>query len=108
MPDDPSAKYSCSFGLSSLLDQEVELNSNDRFIYKSNAIKYENTIECYSPPPRTLVNIDHDSHSSLSLVFLESIIIRLFYNEMILAERNVTFYDCSSYLTYVLPCFFHQ
>lgn len=104
VPDDPSAKYSCSFGLSSLLDQE-ESNLNDRFIYKSNAIKSENSIECYSPPPRTLSNIDHGNHSSSLksslhyVLSLESIVIRLFYNEMILAERNVTFYDCSSYLT---------
>ncbi len=58
VPDDPNSKYSCSFGLSSLIDDDEE-NSKNKFIYKSNAIKYENYIECYSPPSRTLSNIDY-------------------------------------------------
>jgi len=58
VPDDPTSKYFCSFGLSSLLI-ETEDNDNDKPIYISNAIKYENYIECYSPPPQTLSNINH-------------------------------------------------
>ncbi|CAF1302859.1 unnamed protein product [Adineta steineri] len=87
VPDDPTSKYSCSFGLSSLLI-ETEENDNDKPIYISNAIKYENYIECYSPPPQTLATINHDS-----------LILHLFYNDIVLTEKNVTFYDCSSYLT---------
>jgi hypothetical protein len=110
VPDDPSSKYSCSFGLSSLIG-EVEENYKDKFIYKSNAIKYENYIECYSPPARTLSNIDYGRISFFSMIYfnvvssLDSIFIRLFYNDLILTEKNVTFYDCSSYLTYVLLFF---
>ncbi|CAF1159331.1 unnamed protein product [Rotaria sordida] len=87
VPDDSTSKYFCSFGLISLLT-ETEDNNNDKPIYISNAIKYDNYIICYSPPPETLSNINYDS-----------IIIRLFYNDIILTEKNVTFYDCSSYLT---------
>ncbi|UJR28522.1 hypothetical protein I4U23_009760 [Adineta vaga] len=87
VPDDPSSRYSCSFGISSLL-REVEEHDNDKPIYISNAIKYDNYIECFSPPAETLSNISHDS-----------LIIRLFYNDIILTEKNVTFYDCSLYLT---------
>ncbi|CAF4312982.1 unnamed protein product, partial [Rotaria sordida] len=87
VPDDSTSKYFCSFGLISLLT-ETDDNNNDKPIYISNAIKYDNYIICYSPPPETLSNINYDS-----------IIIRLFYNDIILTEKNVTFYDCSSYLT---------
>ncbi|CAF1616037.1 unnamed protein product, partial [Adineta ricciae] len=86
MPDDTTSTYSCSFGLSSLIT--VDEHDYDRPIYISNAIKHENDIECYSPPAQTLSNINHDS-----------LIIRLFYNDIVLTEKNLTFYDCSSYLT---------
>ncbi|CAF1076683.1 unnamed protein product [Rotaria sp. Silwood1] len=91
VPDDSTSKYFCSFGFTSLLtdtDDSNNNNNNDKPIYISNAIKYENYIICYSPPSETLININHDS-----------IIIRLFYNNIILTEKNATFYDCSSYLT---------
>ncbi len=58
VPDDPNSRYSCSFGLSSVIGEDEE-NYKDKFIYKSNAMKYENYIECYSPPSRTLSNIDY-------------------------------------------------
>ncbi|CAF4678946.1 unnamed protein product, partial [Rotaria socialis] len=87
VPDDSTSKYFCSFALTSLLT-ETEENDTDTPIYISNAIKYENYITCYSPPPQALSNIAHDS-----------IVIHLLYNDIILAEKNITFYDCSSYVT---------
>ncbi|CAM4743164.1 unnamed protein product [Rotaria magnacalcarata] len=87
VPDDSTSKYFCSFALTSLLT-ETEENDTDTPIYVSNAIKYENYITCYSPPPQALSNIDHDS-----------IVIHLSYNDIILAEKSITFYDCSSYVT---------
>jgi hypothetical protein len=104
VPDDRTSNYSCSFGLSSLLS-ETEENDNNKPIYTSNATKYENHIECYSPPANTL-SVIHQSMLN-NFIFLinyflydiDSIFIRLFYNDIILAEKNITFYDCSSYLT---------
>ncbi|CAF4355259.1 unnamed protein product, partial [Adineta steineri] len=73
VPDDPTSKYSCSFGLSSLLI-ETEENDNDKPIYISNAIKYENYIECYSPPPQTLATINHGIVNSFTLIVNENIV----------------------------------
>jgi hypothetical protein len=73
VPDDPTSKYSCSFGLSSLLT-ETETNDTDKLLYKSNAIKYENFLECYSPPPDTLSNINQ------SRILINSLTFSFFYN----------------------------
>ncbi|CAF2649410.1 unnamed protein product [Rotaria sp. Silwood2] len=63
VPDDSTSKYFCSFGLTSLLTDTEDNNNNDKPIYISNAIKYENYIICYSPPSETLLNINHGIHN---------------------------------------------
>ncbi|CAF4154537.1 unnamed protein product, partial [Didymodactylos carnosus] len=77
IPEDRSALYSCSF-----------VKNADEIFYSSNAtVRDDMHIECISPPNQNI------------LVHLETVLLRLMYNDFLLAETNVTSYDCSQYLS---------